>query len=500
MFYPPVHNKLSVLLVPVVEVLWLGVSRLLLYRYLRYDTSMLITYQYKLNPTLEQASTMEVWGELLRRHYNYCLGQRLDWLHRTRCQVDRCSILSEAIGDIPEKVDYYSQASQLRQTKELFPEYKNIYADCQQQNLMRLDKAWKRWLIPDKKGKRGGRPRFKKRGDICSFTFPRVNSPKAGAHLTGNILKLSKIGEIEVILHRPIPDGFVIKQATVVKKADGWYASFSLEDNMVPDPSPVDVSEAGRSPVKTAVGIDVGLEKFLATSDGQAIEIPQFYRKAQQHLARQQRQLARMEKGSKNYQRQALRVACLHLHVARERKEFHYQVAHWLCDQYDLIAFENLNIKGLARTRLAKSILDAAWGSFLNILQAVAVKRGKWVIGDDPRGTSIECSSCEERVEKTLKDRVHNCPHCGLIIDRDWNSGINILNRVKRTLGLAFAGCGGYENTRPMRQQLSIVSLGSPFYTTKRGIEGEDVTIHRFCNGQGLYPPTELFSYRKPNT
>jgi putative transposase len=138
-----------------------------------------------------------------------------------------------------------------------------------------------------------------------------------------------------------------------------------------------------------------------------------------------------------------------------------------LCDQYDLIAFENLNIKGLARTRLAKSILDAAWGGFLNILTTVAVKRGKWAIGDDPRGTSIECSGCGERVEKTLKDRVHNCPHCKLVIDRDWNSGINILNRVKRTLGLAFAGCGGDLGASPMRQQLSIVSLGSPFYTRK---------------------------------
>ncbi len=389
---------------------------------------MLITYQYRLNPTPEQASTMEAWGELLRRHYNYCLGQRLDWLRRTRCQRDRCSIVSEPIGDIPEKVDYYSQASQLRQTKELFPEYKNIYADCQQQNLMRLDKAGNRWSIPDKKGKRGGRPRFKKRGNICSFTFPRVNSPKAGANLTGNILKLSKIGEVEVVLHRPIPDSFVIKQATIAKKADGWYVSFSLEDNTVPEPLPVDK-------IKSAVGIDVGLEKFLATSDGQAVEIPQFYRKSQRRLARQQRQLALDEKGSKNYQRQANKVACLHLHVARERKEFHYQVAHWLCDQYDLIAFENLNIKGLARTRLAKSILDAAWGSFLSILTTVAVKRGKWAIGDDPRGTSIECSGCSRRVEKTLKDRVHNCPHCGLVIDRDWNSGKNILNRVQRTLG-----------------------------------------------------------------
>jgi putative transposase len=423
---------------------------------------MLITYQYKLNPSPQQASTMEYWGELLRRHYNYALGQRLDWLRRTRCQIDRCSIIGEPIGDIPDKVDYYSQASELRQTKELFPDYKNIYADCQQQNLMRLDKAWKRWLIPDKTGKRGGRPRFKKRGDICSFTFPRVNCPKAGAHLTGNIFKLSKIGEIEVILHRPIPDGFAIKQATIVRKADGWYVSLSLEDDTVPEPLPV-------SEIKSAVGIDVGLEKFLATSDGEAVKIPQFYRKTQRCLTRQQRQLARMEKGSKNYQRQANKVARLHLHVARERKEFHYQVAHWLCDRYDLIAFENLNIRGLARTRLAKSILDAAWASFLNTLTTVAVKRGKWATGDDCFGTSIECSGCGGRVEKTLKDRVHNCPHCGLVIDRDWNSGKNILNRVKRTLGLAFAGCGGYSGKSPMRQQLSIASLGSPFYTALRG-------------------------------
>jgi len=149
---------------------------------------MLLTYQYRLLPTLEQAATMEVWGELLRRHWNYALGQRLDWLTRTRCQIDRCSLKSEPIGEIPGRVDYYTQASDLKQTKELFPEYKNIYADCPQQNLLRLDKAWKRWLIPDKAGKRGGKPRFKKRGNICSFTFPRVNSLKAGARLVGSVI------------------------------------------------------------------------------------------------------------------------------------------------------------------------------------------------------------------------------------------------------------------------------------------------------------------------
>jgi putative transposase len=416
---------------------------------------MLLTYQYKLNPTKEQAAIMEDWGDLLRRHWNYALGQRLDWLNRSRCQIDRCSIVSEPIGLVMGKVDYYSQASELKTTKELFPEYKNIYADCQQQNLMRLDKAWKRWLIPDKKGKRGGRPRFKKRGDICSFTFPRVNCPKAGANLTGNVLRLSKIGEVAIILHRPIPEGFAVKQATLIRKADGWYVSLSLEDETVPDALPVDE-------IKNAVGIDVGLEKFLVTSDGRSVVIPQFYRAAQKRLARQQRNLSRRSKGSRNYQKQANKVARLHLHTARQRKEFHYQVAHWLCQSYDAIGFENLNIKGLARTRLAKSILDAAWGAFLDILTAVAVKRGKWAVGVDPRGTSIECSGCGERVEKVLSDRVHSCPSCGLTIDRDWNSGINILNRLQRTLGLAFSGCGGLEVTLPVNQQFLIVRLDAP--------------------------------------
>ncbi|MBD2412617.1 transposase [Nostoc calcicola FACHB-389] len=398
---------------------------------------MRLTYQYRLRPTSQQIATFETWGELLRRHYNYALGQRLDWLRRTRSQIDRCSLVCEPIGEIPSKADYYTQASDLKQTKDIFPEYKNIYTDCQQQNLIRLDKAWKRWLMPDKNGKRGGRPRFKKRGDILSFTFPRVNNAKAGAHLIGNVLKLSKIGEIEVILHRLIPDGFEIKQATILRKADGWYCSLSIEDKTVPTLLPVDE-------IKTATGIDVGLEKFLTTADGQSIAVPQYYRKAQAILARQQRKLAHKSKGSKNYQKQANKVARTHLDLARQRKEFHYHVSHWLINCYDLIIFENLNIRGLAKTRLAKSILDVAWGTFLEIMQAVAVKRGKLTLGVDPRGTSINCSSCGERVEKALSVRVHSCS-CGLVIDRDWNASLNILKRG--SVGLPIPVCGGLDPT-----------------------------------------------------
>ena len=173
-------------------------------------------------------------------------------------------------------------------------------------------------------------------------------------------------------------------------------------------------------------------------------------------LARQQRKLARSTKGSKNYQKQANRVARIHLHVARQRKEFHYQVAHWLVKSYDLIIFENLNIKGLARTGLAKSILDVAWGAFLQIMQAVAVRRGKHTRGVNPRGTSIDCSSCGTRVEKTLAVRVHSC-ECGLIIDRDWNSAINLLKLG--SVGLPIPGCEGLDVGQPVKQQVSFVNL-----------------------------------------
>ena len=123
-----------------------------------YNQNMIITYYYKIKLTCEQSAKIDYWLELLRRHWNYALGQRLDWLNRTRCQIDRCSIVSCPIGEIPCQPDYYFQQSALKETKQLFPDYKEIYSEVQQINLQRLDKAWKRWLIPDKTGKKFGRP------------------------------------------------------------------------------------------------------------------------------------------------------------------------------------------------------------------------------------------------------------------------------------------------------------------------------------------------------
>jgi putative transposase len=407
---------------------------------------MILTYCYRIKPSPEQEVLMNHTLELLRRHWNYSLGQRLDCLRRTRSQVDRCSIVSEPIGDIPERVNYYTQQSDLKQTKVLFPEYRQIWAESQQINLQRLNKAWERWLIPNKGSKRGGRPRFKKPGELRSFVYPRINSLKAGAYLIDGVLKLSKIGQMKAIVHRPLPDGFVLKTCTIVRKADGWYCCISMQDDSVPSTIPL-------AAIKSAVGADVGLKEFLTTNEGAAVSIPQFYRKAQGKLARQQRKLVRSQKGSHHYLKKQNRIARIHQQIGRQRQHFHYNTAHYLVKNYDLVAVEDLNIKGLAKSRLSKSILDAAWGSFINILDAVAVKRGVHVLKVNPHGTSQNCSSCGTKVPKTLSVRLHECPKCQLSMDRDENAAVNILNRALHEVGLISSARGGFGDTQPLKRE-----------------------------------------------
>lgn len=413
---------------------------------------MHLTYQYRIKPSAEQTTVLDNWMELLRRHGNYTLGQRLDWLNLTRCQIDRCSIVSEPIGKIPAQVDYYTQQAALKETTQLFPEYKEIYSEVQQLNLQRLDKAWKRWLIPDKTGNRGGRPRFKKKGELRSISFSRVNNPKAVCFLEGSILRIPRLGMIPVVLHRPIPDRFTPKTATIVRKADGWYLCIVIEDASVPSPMPVD-------DVKSVVGVDVGLKEFLTTSEGEAVPVQQHYKLAQRHLAHQQCCLSRQKEGSNRYKKQQNKVARIHQRIARQRQDFHYRTAHDLVKKYDLIAVEDLKVKNLARnSKLAKSIYDVAWSAFITILEAVAVKRGVHVVKVPPHGTSQDCSGCGVKVPKTLSIRTHECHKCGLTMDRDENAAINILHRALNAVGLMVSARGGFEDTQPVKRETSTGS------------------------------------------
>jgi putative transposase len=156
------------------------------------------------------------------------------------------------------------------------------------------------------------------------------------------------------------------------------------------------------------------------------VEIPQHYRKAEKRLKKLHRSLSRKKKGSNRRKKAIKRVAKAHLKVANQRKDFHYKTAKKLLSQGQNVGYEKLNIKGIAKTRLAKSTLDAGWGQFLQILSIKAERAGLLAIAVNPNGTSQNCSGCGVKVPKMLSDRVHSCPECGLTIDRDHNAAINI--------------------------------------------------------------------------
>ena len=241
--------------------------------------------------------------------------------------------------------------------------------------------------------------------------------------MQGNFINLPMFGKVKVILHRPIPDEFKVKTASVTKKADGYYLTLSLEDKTVPEIKP------DFNPDKIT-GIDVGLKEFLTTSEGETVAIPQHYRKASSHLRVIQKRVSRRKKGSNGRLKAIKQLGKQHKKVADKRKDFHFKTANWLLSKYDVVAHEELNIKGLARTRLAKSVLDAGWSSFLSILANKAENAGLLVVPVSAHNTSQDCSNCGEKVPKKLHIRWHDCPHCGCSLDRDHNAAINIKNRA----------------------------------------------------------------------
>jgi putative transposase len=227
---------------------------------------------------------------------------------------------------------------------------------------------------------------------------------------------------VKVILHRQIPNGFKIKTASVTKKADGYYITLSLEDQTVPE------IKSDFNPEKI-IGIDMGLKEFLTTSEGETVAIPQHYRKAQKRLRVLQKRVSRRKKGSNGRLKAIKQLGKQHKKVADKRKDFHCKTANYLLSKYDVVAHEELNVKGLARTRLAKSVLDAGWSSFLSILTNKAVNAGLLVIPVSAHNTSQDCSNCGEKVPKKLHIRWHSCS-CGCQLDRDHNAAINIKNRA----------------------------------------------------------------------
>ncbi|NEO01858.1 MAG: transposase [Moorea sp. SIO3I7] len=379
---------------------------------------MRIAYQYRLKPTKEQKAKIDDWLLMLCAQYNYLLADRFNWYEQNRCSINACPLVCH-LPELRENPDYYSQKKTLPNLKKTHPHYKGIHSQVLQDVVKRVKLAFDRFIKGDSKGKKSGRPRFKKRHRYRTFTYPQMKEEC----LEGNLINLPKIGKVKVVLHRPIPNGFKIKTATITKKCDKYYLVLSLEDKTVTE------IKTNINP-DSIVGIDVGLKEFLTTSEGETIQVPQYYRKAQKKLKVIQKRVSRRKKGGANRLKAIKQLGKQHKKIADKRKDFHFKTANYLLSKYDVVAHEKLNVKGLAKSRLAKSVLDAGWSSFLTILISKALNAGLLAVPVSAQNTSQNCSGCGKKVPKKLHVRWHDCPHCGCSLDRDHNAAINIKNRA----------------------------------------------------------------------
>jgi putative transposase len=286
----------------------------------------------------------------------------------------------------------------------------------------RLSKSLKRFVVAKQNALPGvGFPRFKKPNRWHSIQLRQYGKDCYLHEDKKHLIVPKKLGKsVKIKLHRPFEG--TPKTVHLVLRADGhWYALIVCETEPQTDHLPSECSHPD-------IGLDVGLKSFLTDSEGNTVDNPRYYRKSQATLRRKQRMIARRTKGSKRRRKAARSTAQTHLKIKRQRRDFHFKTARQYTDRYHRIAVEDLNIDGMVKNHhLAKSIMDASWGAFLDILTAEAENAGHEVIRVSPRFTSQKCFQCGEIVQKSLSVRTHVCPSCGYVEDRDVNAAKNIL-------------------------------------------------------------------------
>ncbi len=365
-------------------------------------------YRYRLYPTKKQVTCLKRTLEICRWVYNNTLAMR-----KNAWEIEK------------QNISYFETKRQLPIWKREKPELKTVHSQVLQDVTKRVDLAFQAFFLRVKRGEKSGYPRFKGYGRYDSITYPQ-----SGFHLISgqNILHASKIGDIPIVIHRSL-DG-EIKTLTIRRTStDKWYACFSVE---IPD------SDSDRETLSndSVVGIDVGLTTFCTMSDGTTVENPRWFRNDEKKLAKSQRKLSRLEKGTPERRKQRKIVARIHEKISNKRKDFIYKLANNLTNTYGTIVFEDLNVKNMMKNHcLAKSIGDAAWNLLISTTVNKAEEAGCTVVLVNPKQTSQICSQCGQIVKKTLSDRIHSCPYCGLNMNRDLNASINIMRLGLQSLG-----------------------------------------------------------------
>lgn len=415
---------------------------------------MKTTYQYKFYPDTNQKLELNEWLRICRYWYNRQLGDRFDWWQMNRTSVNACPLVS-SIAQLREKPNYYSQKQQLPILKkdlvkvvhsgELL-DLKRVDSTVLQDVSKRVDKAFERFIVGDSKGGKSGKPRFKSESSFKTMIFATGNDSWIKLIRKNWLyLRLPKIGIVKVRMHRPIPQGFVIKQVRVTKKADGWFIQLILEDVTVPTQS----HEVIIPDWDNSIGIDAVLHEdvFLATSEGEKLPSLKPLRQNQAKLNRISTKRNKRKRGSKARRQLAKRESKQHQKIARSRQDFHYKTAHRLLRTGPKVFFhEDLNLKGLtkrnptkqsddgtylpngqaAKSGLNKSWSDAAFGNFFKTLDYIAEKAGAVVIPQKPAYSSMVLSYRNEIVFTDCRIRDYWDEAQSLMVDRDVNAAINL--------------------------------------------------------------------------
>jgi len=356
------------------------------------------TFKYRLYPSKSQSVHLDRTLETCRVWYNQCLAERKDaWENEKK-----------GIGK-------FKQLAKVKEYRKENPYAAQVHSHIMQVVVQDLDKAFQAFFRRVKSGETPGYPRFKGRNRFDSFGLKEYGN---GFKVDGRRLRITAVGRLRVRWHREIEGE--IKTVRILKQAGKWYACFSCE-----------VEEKTLAPTGKRLGIDVGIHHLLATSDGEFAENPTWYRGSQRKLRVLQRAVSRRRLGGANRRKSVLALQRQHETISNRRKDYLNNLAHQLIVNYDLIALEKLNIRGMARNRhLSKSILDAGWGYLSKRISDKAAEAGRHVVQVDPAYTSKKCSSCGRVFEDlSLADRWVECS-CGLSIDRDVNAAINILKRA----------------------------------------------------------------------
>ncbi len=355
------------------------------------------------------------------------------------CQLEECRwVYNETLAYRKRAYEEEQRTANWYETKRLLPNWKDVrpslklvHSQVLQNVTQRVDLAFQAFFRRVKEGVDDpGYPRFKGFGRYDSITYPQYGN---GVQLDGDRLIISKVGAVRVVLHRPLEG--TPKTVTLRKsRTNKWYVSFSCA--VEPQPLP---------PTEHVVGVDVGLASFATLSNGEKIDNPRFYRKDEADLKRVQKRKDEA-KSAQNWPENAKQKALLtkiHERIANRRGDFAHKRSRELINTYQVIVFEDLPPQEIGKSRgVRKSIMDVAWSQFISMTIGKAAEAGRLVVLVDPRNTSKMCSRCGELVAKTLSDRTHTCPDCGLVMDRDWNAAINILQRGLQTLRLKPCGMG----------------------------------------------------------